>query len=208
MKIINPLLEEYMLKLQPPRDTVLAEMEAYGAEKDFPLIGPLCGQVLQQLALVTNARKIFEMGSGFGYSAIWFARGLQPDGRIICTDGDSKNRDRALRLFKRAGVADKIEFRVGNAQEILASFDEEFDIIFNDVDKHEYPDTINLVLPRLRSGGIFITDNTLWDGKVVDEPDDKYTDGVQKFNQALFAHPDLISSIIPLRDGMAMAVKK
>ena len=93
------------------------------------------------------------MGSGFGYSAIWFACGLAETGRIICTDGDAKNQDRALSNFERTGVADKIEFRVGNAQDILASFDEEFDVIFNDVDKHEYPATIDLVLPRLRSGG-------------------------------------------------------
>lgn len=208
MKILDPVLEDYLSTLQPARDAVLAEMECYGAEKDFPLIGPLCGQVLQQLAILSNAKRIFEMGSGFGYSAIWFARGLPETGRIICTDGDAKNRDRALAYFERAGVADKIEFRVGNAQDILASFDAEFDIIFNDVDKQEYPATIDLVLPRLRSGGLFITDNALWDGKVTEEPDDKYTNGVQKFNQALFGRHEFLSSIIPLRDGMAMAVKR
>jgi len=207
MEIVNPQLSEYMLKLTPERNAVLQEMEKYGASQDFPLIGPLCGRFLQQLALISNAQYIFEMGSGFGYSAIWFAQGIPEHGKIVCSDGDPENQARALNYFRQAGVEHKIEFHVGIAQDILTQFDGPFDIIFNDIDKHEYPDILDLVVPRLRQGGIFITDNVLWDGKVVDEPDDKYTEGIKRFNQLIYRRQDLITTIIPLRDGLSLSVK-
>jgi len=207
MKILNPKLEEYMLELTPARDPVLQEMERYGDERDFPHIGPLCGRFLQQMAIVAGAKRIFEMGSGFGYSAVWFARGIPDDGKIICTDGDPGNKKRALDSFKKAGLSHKIEFHVGIAQEIIKRFDGPFDIIFNDVDKHEYPETLDLVIPKLRKGGLFITDNTLWDGKVDGEPDDKYTRGVQEFNRLSFRRKDILTTIVPLRDGLSVSVK-
>lgn len=208
MEILNRQLEEYILKLMPRPPEVLEEMHRYGLERNFPIIGPLCGQFLQQLALATNARHIFEMGSGFGYSAAWLSLALPADGRIICTDGDPDNRQRALGYFERLGVSSKIEFHVGMAQEILAKHDGPFDIIFNDVDKEQYPDTLDLVIPRLRKGGIFITDNALWDGKVLDASGDIYTEGVKKFNRLSFGRSDIVTMIVPLRDGLAVSVKK
>lgn len=207
MYILNPRLEQYMLDLTPSRDPVLAEMERYGEEHDFPYIGPLCGRFLQQMAITTGARRIFEMGSGFGYSAIWFARGIPDDGKVICTDGDPANKKRALNSFKKAGLSHKIEFHVGVAQEIIKQFDGPFDIIFNDIDKHEYPETLDLIIPKLRQRGLFITDNVLWDGKVADEADDKYTRGVQEFNQLAYSRNDILVTIVPLRDGLSVCVK-
>ncbi len=206
-EILNSKINEYLIHLIPGRDDVLAEMERYGEAKSFPLIGPLCGMFLLQMALITKAKYIFEMGSGFGYSAIWFARGLPADGKVICTDGDPANRERALEYFKQAGVAEKIEFHVGNAQEIIQQFDGPFDIIFNDIDKQDYYQVIDLAIPRLRKGGILITDNALWDGKVVAPPDDIYTEGVQRYNKLIFNQQHLLTTIIPLRDGLAMSVK-
>lgn len=208
MEILNPQLEAYILKLMPRQPEVLEEMYRYGVEKDFPIIGPLCGQFLQQLALATHATRIFEMGSGFGYSAAWFSLALPADGRIICTDGDPANRERAMAYFEQLGVAHKIEFHVGLAQEILAKYNGPFDIIFNDVDKEQYPDTLDLAIPRLRKGGVFITDNALWDGKVLDANGDIYTEGVKKFNQLSFGRSDIVTMIVPLRDGLAVSVKK
>jgi caffeoyl-CoA O-methyltransferase len=205
--IVNPELVKYMQNLIPERDAVLREMEAYGAENDFPLIGPLCGRFLHQMARTAQARNIFEMGSGFGYSAIWFARGIPEDGKIICTDGDPQNKKRAMEYFERAGLAHKIEFHVGIAQEIIQKYRGPFDIILNDIDKHEYADTIDLVVPRLRKGGLFITDNVLWDGKVTAPPDDKYTRGVQEFNRLIYNRKDLLTTIVPLRDGLSVSVK-
>lgn len=207
IEIVASQLNEYMSTLTPDRDPVLEEMEKWGAARDFPLIGPLCGRFLRQMALVSGAKNIFEMGSGFGYSAIWFAGGIPDSGKIICTDGDAQNREQALQYFKRSGVDHKVEFQVGIAQEILQQYSGPFDIIFNDIDKHEYPDIIDLVIPRLRKGGLFITDNVLWDGKVIHPPDDKYTRGIQEFNRCLYQRDDLLTTIIPLRDGLAVSVK-
>lgn len=207
MEILNQKLESYIRNLLPIENSVLKEMEEYGTQRDFPIIGPLCGQFLRQMASVSRAQRIFEMGSGFGYSAAWFASGMADDGKIICTDGDSNNRDRALEYFSRIGIQDKIEFFVGHAQEILEKYDGPFDIIFSDVDKEQYPETIDLVLPRLRKGGLFITDNALWSGEVLIEKGDKYTEGVKEFNKQLFSRKEFATMIVPLRDGLAVSVK-
>ena len=207
MDILNPKLEKYIFNLMPKQSEVLEEMYQYGTERDFPLIGPLCGQFLRQMALVSSAKRIFEMGSGFGYSAAWFSMGIPKDGQIICTDGDPANKDRAVSYFKRLGIEHKIEFHVGMAQDILKQFDGPFDIIFNDVDKEQYPKTLDIALPRLRKGGLFITDNTLWDGKVVEPDGDIYTVGVKEFNRLSFGRDDIVTMIVPLRDGLSVSVK-
>ncbi len=207
MDIVNPKLEQYIFNLMPKQHEVLEEMYNYGTDRGFPLIGPLCGQFLQQMALISNAKRIFEMGSGFGYSAVWFAMGIPDDGKIICTDGDAQNRERALSYFKRLGIDHKIEFRIGMAQDILKQHNGPFDIIFNDVDKEQYPETLDIAVPRLRKGGLFITDNTLWYGKVADEGGDIYIVGVKEFNKLSFARQDIVTMIVPLRDGLAVSVK-
>jgi len=207
MDILNPKLEKYIFDLMPKQNEVLEEMYKYGIDRDFPLIGPLCGQFLRQMALVSNARRIFEMGSGFGYSAVWFSMGIPDDGKIICTDGDPENNDRAVSYFKRLGIDHKIDFQVGMAQDILNQFDGPFDIIFNDVDKEQYPETLDIALPRLRKGGLFITDNTLWDGEVVKDGGDIYTMGVKEFNKLSFGRKDIVTMIVPLRDGLSVSVK-
>ena len=207
MDILNPRLEGYILDLMPRQSEVLEEMYQYGTGRNFPLIGPLCGQFLRQMALVSRAKRIFEMGSGFGYSAAWFSLGMPDDGSIICTDGDPENKDRAVSYFKRLGIDHKIEFHVGMAQDILKQYDGPFDIIFNDVDKEQYPGTLDIALPRLRKGGLFITDNALWHGKVIDPEGDIYTTGVKEFNKLSFGRTDIVTMIVPLRDGMAVSVK-
>ena len=207
MDILNPKLEEYISDLMPPMNEVLTEMTEYGNKKDFPIIGPLCGQFLRQMALATNAKRIFEMGSGFGYSAVWFSMGLQSSGKIISTDGDPKNKERALSYFQRLGIEDKIDFRVGKAQDILQQFEGPFDIIFNDVDKEQYPETLDIALPKLRKGGLFITDNALWGGQVIKEGGDIYSVGVKEFNKLSFGRKDIVTMIIPLRDGLSVSVK-
>ena len=207
MDILNPKLEKYIFNLMPRQNEVLEEMYKYGTDRDFPLIGPLCGQFLRQMAMATGAKQIFEMGSGFGYSAVWLSMGIPENGKIICTDSDPANRDRAISYFKRLGIDHKIDFHVGMAQDILKKHDGPFDIIFNDVDKEQYPETLDIAIPRLRKGGLFITDNALWDGKVVEAGGDIYTIGVKEFNLLSFAHKDIVTMIVPLRDGMSVSVK-
>ena len=207
MEILNPKLEQYIFNLMPKQNEIIEEMYKFGTDRDFPIIGPLCGQFLRQMAMVSNAKRIFEMGSGFGYSAVWFSMGMHEDGKIICTDGDPNNRDRAISYFKRLGIDHKIEFHLGKAQDILKQFDGPFDIIFNDVDKEQYPETLDLAVPRLRKGGLFITDNALWDGEVVNEGGDIYTVGVKEFNKLSFRSKDIVTMIVPLRDGLLVSVK-
>jgi caffeoyl-CoA O-methyltransferase len=207
MDILNPKLEQYIFDLMPEQNEVLEEMYKYGIGRDFPLIGPLCGQFLRQMAMVSRAKRIFEMGSGFGYSAVWFSMGIPEEGQIICTDGDPANKDRAVSYFKRLGIDHKIEFHVGMAQDILKQYEGPFDIIFNDVDKEQYPETLDIVIPRLKKGGLFITDNTLWDGKVIELGGDIYTIGVKEFNKLSFGRKDLVTMIVPLRDGLSVSVK-
>ncbi len=207
MDIVNPKLEKYILDLMPPMKDVVKEMTAYGYKNNFPIIGPMVGTFLQQLAISTKAKNIFEMGSGFGYSAVWFSQGIQPGGKIICTDGDPENKKRALSYFKRLNIDHQIEFHVGIAQDILKKFDGPFDIIFNDVDKEQYPETLDIAIPKLKKGGLFITDNALWDGNVIEKKGDIYTEGVKEFNKLSFGRDDILTSIIPVRDGLTVSVK-
>ena len=208
MNILDPAILHYLNSLTPPRDSTLQQMERIAAEKRFPIIGPLVGRLLFQLALLTRARRIFELGSGYGYSAIWFARGLQPGGRIICTDGSRENAALAARFFKQAGIEGLVDYRTGDALSLLAKEPGSFDIILNDVDKHEYPEVFRQAVPRLKRGGLLITDNTLWQGRVVGDDNALSTVGVRAFNRLAFQSKEVLTTLIPLRDGVALSIKR
>jgi len=188
-------------------DHVLTDMDSYAKQNNFPIIGPLVGRLLRQIAMITGARKIFEMGSGYGYSAIWFAGGMPDSGKIVCTEGSDYNKNIALKYFKKAGCEKMIDFQVGDAKEIICKYEDKFDIILNDIDKEQYPEAFELALPRLRSGGLFITDNVLWSGRIFDDEPDAAAAGIIEFNRKLFKSNRIFSSIIPIRDGLGIAVK-
>jgi len=202
-------VEDYLYSVLPPRDEVLAEMEGEAAKREIPIVGPAVGRILHQLALIAGAKTVFEMGSAIGYSTIWWARAVGEGGRVIYTDGDPKNAEQARRYFDRAGVAERIIVKTGDALELLSEQKQQFDIIFNDVDKEDYPRVFRLALPRLRQGGIFVTDNVLWSGKVAQKnPSEARTKAILEFNRLLYSSPDLFTTILPIRDGVAVAVKK
>jgi caffeoyl-CoA O-methyltransferase len=202
-------VEDYLYSLLPARDEVLAEIEDAAAKRNIPIVGPAVARVLHQLALITGAKNIFEMGSAVGYSTIWWARAVGKDGRVIYTDGDRKNADEARGYFQRAGVADRITIKVGDALELLSEEKQEFDIIFCDVDKEDYPRALRVALPRLRKGGLFVADNVLWSGKVTQsDPTEGTTKAIQELNRALYGSAELFATILPLRDGVAVAIKK
>jgi caffeoyl-CoA O-methyltransferase len=205
--IVHPQIEQYLNDSIPERDDVLSDMEAYAKKNNFPIIGPLVGRMLFVLASSIKAKNILELGSGFGYSAYWFAQATADDARIICTDGREGNARRAAQYLGRAALAHKMDFRVGNALEIMATLSGEFDIIFNDIDKHDYPRALTLSLPKLRKGGLFITDNALWKGRVLGEKPDGATAGVLTLNRMLYASPQLFTTIIPIRDGVSVSIK-
>jgi predicted O-methyltransferase YrrM len=206
--ITEAAVDQYMLSLLPARDAVLQEMEQQAAQRDIPIVGPAVGRVLYQYARLINARKVFELGSAIGYSTIWWAQAVGAEGQVFYTDGDPRKAEEARGYFQRAGVASRIRIGVGDALEQLIAQKQEFDIIFNDVDKEGYPSVLPLVASRLRRGGLFITDNTLWSGRVTEKnPNEETTRAIQEFNQRLYAMKEFFTTILPLRDGVAVAVK-
>jgi predicted O-methyltransferase YrrM len=206
--ITVPEVEDYLYAMLPPRDEVLTEMEAEAAKNDVPIVGPAVARILYQLAIISGAKRVFEMGSAIGYSTIWWARAVGESGRVIYTDGDHKNADKARRYFERAGVSQRITVRVGDALELLSEGKEPYDIIFNDVDKTDYPRVVRLALPRLKSGGLFITDNALWSGRVAQPNPDAETKAILEFNRLTYESKELLTTILPIRDGVSVCVKK
>jgi caffeoyl-CoA O-methyltransferase len=201
-------IDDYLYSMLPKRDQVLEEMEDYATRHNVPIVGPAVARVLQQLALSIEARSIFELGSAIGYSTIWWARAAGEKGHVIYTDGDPKNAERARGYFSRAGVSGRITLHTGDALEFLSEQKQEFDIIFNDVDKEDYPRVLRLIAPRLRKGGLFITDNVLWSGRVAEKNPDTRTRAILEFNRKLYDSPDFYTTILPLRDGLAVALKR
>lgn len=206
--ITSEPVENYLYSLLPARDEVLVEMETAAAKRDIPIVGPAVGRILHQLALMTDAKNVFEMGSAIGYSTIWWARAVGQAGRVFYTDGDRKNADEARGYFQRAGVADRIMVHVGDALELLSEQKQQFDIIFCDLDKEDYPRALRLALPKLRKRGLFVADNVLWSGKVVQEnAEEASTKAIQELNRLLYASSELFTTILPIRDGVAVAIK-
>lgn len=206
--ITNEDVETYLYGMLPERDAVLAEMEGQAATRKIPIVGPAVGRLFYQLARMTGAKRVFEMGSAVGYSTIWWARAVGEGGRVIYTDGDPKNAAEARGYFGRAGVADRIEIRTGDALELLSEEkNESYDIVFNDVDKEDYPRVFRLAVPKLRRGGLFVTDNVLWSGRVAQENPEASTKAILEFNKLLYESKELYTTLLPIRDGVAVAVK-
>lgn len=201
-------VDDYLYSMLPKREDVLVEMEDYAAEHNIPIVGPAVARVLQQLAMAIEAKTVFEAGSAIGYSTIWWARAVGENGRVIYTDGDPKNADRARGYFERAGVAKRITLHTGDALEVLSEQKEQFDVIFNDVDKEDYPRMLRLAPSRLRKGGLFITDNVLWSGRVAERnPKEAQTKAILEFNRLLYESKDFYTTLLPIRDGLAVALK-
>jgi caffeoyl-CoA O-methyltransferase len=204
--ITDPKIEQYIEELLPARDPLLTEIETYAAEHKVPIVGPAVGRLLTALVMITKARRIFELGSAIGYSTIWLAQAAGEGAEIHYSDGSAENAERARAYFNRAGVAGRIHVHVGDALTALAKTTGEFDLIFNDVDKLGYPDVLKAVPSRIRQGGLFITDNTLWHARVLD-PQDETDLAVRLFNRQLYTSSDFYTTQVPLRDGVSVAIR-
>ncbi len=205
-------IDEYVDSLLPERDDVLRDMEEKALHRRIPIVGPAVGRFFYQLALMIGAKTVFEMGSAIGYSTIWWARAVSEGGRVVYTDGDQRNADEARSNFQRAGVADRIQIRTGDALELISEEKGQFDIVFCDIDKDDYPRALRLATPRVRKGGLFVTDNTLWHGRVIATPGTQAaemptTKAVLEFNRTLNSSKEFFTTLLPLRDGVSVSLK-
>ena len=211
MDITEPQVEDYIRELLARHDDpVLLEMEAEAKERGFPAVGRMVGVVLEILARSIGARRVFELGSGFGYSGYWFARAIEPDGELHLTDGDPANERKALDYLGRAGLGKMVSFHAGDALGSFAGVDGDFDIVFCDINKDQYPAAWAAARDRIRPGGLYICDNTIrWgEATILDQVTGDVAErvaAVRAHNEAVAGDPEFLTTILPIREGVLVA---
>jgi len=206
MDIVDPAIDRYLHGLANPRDPILREMEVLAAERKFPIVGPAVGRLLFVLARAIRARRVIELGSGFGYSAYWFARAMEPGSTVILTEGDEQRAADAASFLERGGLGDRARIEIGDGLEIIDRIGGEFDIVFNDIDKKDYPLVLEKAAAALRPGGLLICDNMLWFGTVLDdECQDPPARGVKELTRRLYESEEFDTVLIPIRDGVTVS---
>lgn len=207
VNIVDPRIESYLERVVPARPAIVEEMEHLAARRHFPIVGPLVGRLLYILARSLGARNVLECGSGFGYSAWWFARAVPDGGRVVLTESSAENCALARDFLGRDGLLEKITIHTANALDIIERVNGEFDIVFCDIDKRDYPRIYPFLRTKLRPGGLFICDNMLWLGKVAGTDEDEDTRGVRRLTHLLYDDPGFVTSILPLRDGVGLSYR-
>ncbi len=213
VEIVNERVNHYVRDLLNAHDEpVLLEMEKLGHKKGFPIIDRHVGATVEILARAIGARRIFELGSGFGYSAYWFARAVGQRGEVHCTDGDPQNAKKAQDFLSRAGLWDRITFHVGDALTLFRHVPGEWDVIYDDINKEDSPNAWLAARDRIRLGGLYICDNVLWSGRVAKKQlsrnaRDERTQAIRKHNKMVASDQRYISSILPMRDGLMIALR-
>ncbi|MGH9481040.1 MAG: O-methyltransferase [Terriglobales bacterium] len=203
--ITDPEVEAYLYGLLPKSAPVLAEMEEQARQRKIPIVGPAVARFFRLLAEIAGARRVFELGSAIGYSTIWWAEAVGNAGEVFYTDANPDNAAEAAGYFQRSGVQGRIRICTGEALQMLAQTPGEFDIVFCDLNKDQYPEALRLALPRIKPGGLFVADNVLWRGLVAQPPDTPQTAGIAECNRLMYADRRLYPVILPLRDGIAVA---
>jgi caffeoyl-CoA O-methyltransferase len=213
MDITDPKIEDYIkAHLARHDEPVLLEMEREAKEKGFPIINRLCGVTVEIWARSVGAKRVFELGSGFGYSAYWFSRAVGPGGELHLTDGDPENEKKAKDYLGRANLDGPVQFHVADAVKTLEETPGDVDIVYCDIDKWEYPHAWEVARERIRVGGLYICDNVLWSGRVaLTLPDDdqrpEWTEAIKQHNEAIASDERYVSTIVPTRDGMFVAIR-
>lgn len=210
-KLSYDKVQDYLTSLVPAREPEIRNMEKYAKKNDFPIIGSVCGYYCYQLARMINAKSVFELGSGYGYSTAWFAKAVRENGGGVIhhTVWDDQLSSMAQQHLAKLGYSDMIQYHNAEAVETLRQTAGPFDIIFNDIDKEGYPDSLPVIKEKLRSGGVLIIDNMLWSGRIFDATNrDKNTLAIKRFIKMITTDPDWIVSLAPIRDGMIVGYKK
>ncbi len=203
MGFTNESVGKYLEGMLPGRDAVLTDIEALADRDRILIVGPVVGRLLEQLARMIHARRVFELGSAVGYSTIWWARGVGPDGQVYFSDFSRENTALAQEYLQRAELVDRVTLLTGDSLDLLDQTDGEFDIVFNDIDKHYYPEVYKRASDRVRVGGLLVSDNVLWGGKVADpKVDDQDTVAIRNFNRLVYDDPRYLTTILPIRDGV------
>ena len=210
--IVPDAIEAYLADLNSATDPLLKEIAARGRERGLPLVDAEVGALLRVLATAVGARKALEIGTAVGYSGIWIAGALPHDGMLITLEMDGERAREARENFERAGLANRVSIMLGDAQRTVSKVSGPFDLIFQDGDKKLYEPMLDRLVSLLRPGGLLVTDNVLWDGKVAPGfakagADDENTRAIASYNRRLAAHPQLVTAIVPLRDGVSISVK-
>jgi predicted O-methyltransferase YrrM len=208
MNIVDPHIEAYMAsRLRRFDEPVLLEMEAEAAERNFPIVGRNVGITLEVLARSVGARRVIELGSGFGYSGYWHARAVGPSGELHLTDGDPENERKAADYLVRAGLWEPVRYHVGDAVTSMNALAGEFDVVYCDIDKEGYPDAWRAARERVRVGGLYVCDNVLWSGRVLDDAPDARTQTILEHNALIESDERYVSTIVPTRDGVMVAAR-
>lgn len=213
-QIVAEPIERYLASLNQLADPVLRAIEREGEEKGLPIIDAEVGSLLRVLATALDATRMLEIGTAVGYSGIWLAGALPPGGMLLTMEIDAQRAKTARQNFVRSGLAERVTVVVGDAQRMLAKVAGPFDLIFQDGDKKQYLSLLDRLVQLLRPGGLLITDNVLWSGEVVPgfaaAPRHNVTDtrAISEYNERLNHHPQLMTAIVPLRDGVAISVKR
>jgi predicted O-methyltransferase YrrM len=214
VQIVPEPVERYLSGLNHVSDQVLIDIAQEGAAQNLPLIDAEVGALLRVLASSIGASRMLEIGTAIGYSGIWLAGALPADGMLLTMEMDPERVRMARANFERAGVADRVSVIVGDAQRMIAKLSGPFDLVFQDGSKQLYLPLLDRLVSLLRPGGLLVTDNVLWDGEVVPgfvaEPKRNAADtsAIAEYNQRLNAHPQLMTATVPLRDGVAISVKR
>ena len=210
MKFLPDIIEDYAAKFSSPEDAVLSALNRETHLKIMlpqMLSGHIQGNFLKMMSHMLQPKRILEIGTYTGYSAICFAQGLKNDGKLFTIDINAELEDMCRNYFKKAGVENKIDFRIGNALDIIPSINETFDLVFIDADKTNYSNYYDLVFDKVRPGGFIIADNVLWSGKVCQENQDKDTTALHAYNEKVQGDKRVENYLVPIRDGL-MVVRK
>jgi caffeoyl-CoA O-methyltransferase len=210
MHLVSPEIEKYIESLSSTEDKVLSELSRETHLKiPMPQMvsGNLQGQFLEMISSFIQPKRILEIGTYTGYSAICLAKGLSSDGVLYTIDINEELQPMCARYFEKANLASKIKHLIGDARKIIPDLNEIFDLVFIDADKINYSNYYDLVIDKLRVGGYIIADNVLWSGKVVEEKKDKDTLAIHQYNQKVAEDKRVKNFILPLRDGLNIAQK-